>query len=197
MSSFRDATTTVWRAVKYVCQPPTAPPVVSTRNRFILTVLSGTDTSGDRYMSLDPLAPPVSAGYAPAEVPLYPDRATVETEYETAEREGTAFFAIERYEEGFAITYDLLPAGSELSEPALAELDERITREVEGIVGDDSRPTTEVSRSIGDSLGQLSFFAREETAREIAAVVSTIVLDDANWVTATPPDSAGSAYRTN
>jgi hypothetical protein len=141
----------------------------------------------------------VSAGYAPTEVPLYEDRETVEREYETAQHEGTPFFAIERYEEGFAITYDLLPAGFELSQPALAELDEQVTRELEAIVGDEGRATTEVSRSIGDSLGQLSFFASEDTAREVAATVSVIVLDEANWVTASPPDSAssGSAYRQN
>lgn len=139
----------------------------------------------------------MSAGYAPTEVPLYADRETVEREYETAQREGTPFFAIERYEEGFAITYDLLPAGSELAEPALAELDERVTREVEAIVGDERRATTEVSRSIGDSLGQLSFFASEESAREVAATISVIVLDEANWVAASPPDGADSAHRRN
>jgi hypothetical protein len=139
----------------------------------------------------------VPAGYAPTEVPLYRDRETVEREYETAQREGTPFFAIERYEEGFAITYDLLPAGSELAAPALAELDEQVTRELEAVVGDESNATTEVSRSIGDSLGQLSFFAREDTAREVAATISVIVLDEANWVAASPPEDTGSTYRQN
>lgn len=129
------------------------------------------------------------AGYTPSEVPLYETRTTVEQQYQAAQADQQPFFAIEQYEEGYAITYDLLPADSELAEPAVSELDERVTREVESIVGDGSRPTTEVSRSIGKSLGQLSFFVSEESAREIAATISTLVLDDANWVPASPPDS--------
>lgn len=129
------------------------------------------------------------AGYAPAEVPLYENRSTVEEQYQAAEIDNEPFFAIEQYDEGFAITYDLLPADSELAEPAVSELDERVTREVESIVGDESRPTAEVSRSIGNSLGQLSFFVSEESAREVAATISVLVLDDANWVPASPPES--------
>lgn len=129
------------------------------------------------------------AGYAPSEVPLYETRATVDEQYEVAETNDTPFFAIEQYEDGFAITFDLLPANAELAEPAVSELDERVTRDIEEIVGDDSRPATEVSRSIGNSLGQLSFFLSEESAREVAATISTFVLDEANWVEASPPDS--------
>ncbi|WP_250137778.1 hypothetical protein [Halorientalis salina] len=132
------------------------------------------------------------AGYAPSEVPLYENRETVEAQYQAAESDETPFFAVEQYEEGFAVTYDLLPAGSELAEPVVSELDERVTREVEAIVGDESRPTTEVSRSVGASLGQLSFFVSEESAREVAATVSTLVLDEANWVPASPPDQGSS-----
>jgi len=136
-------------------------------------------------------------GYEPSEVPLYGDRATVEREYADAESAGRPFFAIERYEEGYAITYDLLPAGAQLAEPAVSELDERVTRVVEGLVGDDARETTEVSRSIGDSLGQLSFFDSEDGAREVAATVSVVVLDENNWVAASPPSDAGDAFRSN
>lgn len=132
----------------------------------------------------------VSAGYAPDEVPLYENRPAVEQEYQAAETEQVPFFAIEQYEEGFAITYDLLPADAELAEPVVSELDERVTREVESIVGDESRPTTEVSRSIGNSLGQLSFFVSEESARTVAAAMSVLVLDENNWVAASPPDSS-------
>lgn len=137
------------------------------------------------------------SGYEPSEVPLYGDRETVEAEYAAAEEAARPFFAIERYEEGYAITYDLLPAGYQLAEPAVSELDERTRRAVEDVVGDESRPTTEVSRSIGASLGQLSFFQREESAREIAAAISVIALDENNWVTASPPSDAGDAFRTN
>jgi hypothetical protein len=136
-------------------------------------------------------------GYEPSAVPLYGDRATVEQQYAAAEAAERPFFAIERYEEGYAITYDLLPAGAQLAEPAVSELDERVTRVVEGLVGDDARETTEVSRSIGDSLGQLSFFDGEDGAREVAATISVIVLDEDNWVAAAPPGDAGDTFRTN
>jgi hypothetical protein len=134
----------------------------------------------------------VQAGYEPDEVPLYDDQETLETEYATAEAEGRPFFAVERYEEGYAVTYDLLPTGMELASPATSEVGERLTREVEDIVGDERMPTTEVSRTVGESLGHVAFFEREQSARRVAAVVSTIVLDEANWVEATPPESAQS-----
>ena len=140
------------------------------------------------------------SGYEPSAVPLYEDREAVEDAYAAAEANERPFFAVERYEEGFAITYDLLPAGFQLSEPAVSELDERSVRAVEDVVGDESRPTAEVSRSIGDSLGQLSFFDREESAREVAAAVSVIVLDEDNWVPASPPSGPGGpgdAFRQN
>lgn len=126
-------------------------------------------------------------GYDPREVPLYGDRETVEREYETAQREGKPFFAVEAYEDGYAVTYDLLPAGHQLAPPTASEVDERLTREIEAIVGDETLPTTEVSRSVSASLGNVSFFQREESARRVAAVISTLVLDEANWVEASPP----------
>jgi hypothetical protein len=129
----------------------------------------------------------VPAGYEPQEVPLYEDRETVEAEYADAERAGEPFLAVERYEEGYAVTYDLLPANKELSPPAASEVGERLTREVEDIVGDERMPTTEVSRSVSASLGHVAFFGRERSARRVAAVVSSIVLDEANWVEAASP----------
>jgi hypothetical protein len=132
----------------------------------------------------------VTAGYDPEAVPIYEDRAAVEAAYARAEREREPFFGVETYEEGYAVTYDLLPAGKQLAPPAYAEVGERITREVEAIVGDDSLPTTEVSRTVGESLGNVSFFQREASARRVAATVSQLVLDEANWVAATPPDTA-------
>ncbi|SEP09001.1 hypothetical protein SAMN05216388_103224 [Halorientalis persicus] len=148
-------------------------------------------------MTLDALRPDVSEGYAPEEVPLYRDLDTRDEQYERAQDSAEPFFAVEQYEEGYAVTYDLLPAGFQLAEPARQELDERLTRAVEGIVGDADRPTTEVSRTVGDSLGNVSFFGREDSAREVAAVISTIVLDENNWVTGQPPDATGPDPRRN
>lgn len=129
-------------------------------------------------------------GYDPADVPLYEDRATVEKEYRRAEREGRPFFAVEAYDEGYAVTFDLLPAGKQLSAPVESEVGERLTRELEEIVADESLPTTEVSRSVSASLGHISFFGREESARRVAATLSPLVLDEANWVPAQQPDDA-------
>lgn len=137
-------------------------------------------------------------GFEPSEIPCYEDADERDAAYERAEREGTPFFAVERYDEGYAVTYDLLPAGWELSKPARKELDERLTRELEDVVGDESVPTHEVSKSVGDSLGNISLFERERTARRVAAVAARIALDESNWVEASPPEEAtGTEFRRN
>ena len=130
-------------------------------------------------------------GYEPREVPLYGDRETVERKYSEAEREGEPFFAVEQYDEGYAVTYDLLPAGHQLAPTTATEVRERLTREVEDIVGDEGLPTREVSKSVSASLGNVSFFQREQSARRVAAVISTLVLDEANWVDADVPNQPG------
>jgi hypothetical protein len=136
--------------------------------------------------------------YAPGDVPLYEDQRAREDGYRRAERERDPFFAVERYEDGYAVTYDLLPAGKELSKPARKELDERLTRKVEDLVGDPSVSTDEVSKTVSESLGSVSLFEREETAREVAAFLAHTVLDEDNWVEASPPDpSAGVEFRQN
>jgi len=135
-------------------------------------------------------------GYDPSDVPVYEDTAARDEAYHRAERESTPFLAVERYEGGYAVTYDLLPAGHELSRPTRKELNERLTKKVEAVVGD-AGPTTEVSKTVGESLGSVSLFAREETAREVAALVSRFVLDESNWVEASPPDSGGVDPRRN
>jgi len=132
----------------------------------------------------------VSDGYEPAEIPLYEGQAAVDEAYAAAERNREPFLAIEQYDQGYAVTYDLLPAGYQLAPTARKEVTERLTREVESIVADDALPTAEVSRSVSDSLGHVSFFGREDSARRVAAVLSPLVLDETNWVEATPPDSA-------
>lgn len=128
--------------------------------------------------------------YDPADVPLCPDREAVEKQYSRAEREREPFFAVEAHEDGYAVTYDLLPAGAQLVDSAHDDATACITAEVEAIVGDESLPTTEVSRSVSPSLASISLFRREESARRVAAAVSEIVLDRANWETATPPADA-------
>lgn len=127
----------------------------------------------------------------PSAVPLYEGREAVEEMYAQAQRDGTPFFGIEEYEQGYAVTYDLLPADSELAPPTHKEIEVRLTSEIEAIVGDESLPTVEVSKSVSDSLGNISFFEREESARRVAASVAGLVLDEANWVEMTPPDGAG------
>lgn len=130
----------------------------------------------------------MSVGYEPSEVPVCEDEGVRDEAYRRAEREGEPFFAVERYDDGYAVTYDLLPAGQELSRPARKELDERLTREVESLVDDPAVPTAEVATTVGESLGTVSLFEREQTARKVAALVSRTVLDEANWVEASPPD---------
>jgi hypothetical protein len=137
----------------------------------------------------------VPVGYEPPEVPLYETREVLEAEYAAAERDGEPFFAVEAYEEGYAVTYDLLPVGKELAPPATSEVGELLTREIEDIVGDERMPTTEVSRSVSASLGHIAFFRREHSARRVAATISTVVLDEANWVEATPPQNTPETRR--
>jgi hypothetical protein len=139
----------------------------------------------------------VTQGYDPSEVPLYKGRDGVEEGYAAAQREGVPFFAVEAYEEGYAVTYDLLPAGRQLAPTAHQEVAERLTREVEDVVGDESLPTAEVSRSVSASLGNVSLFGREDTARRVAAAISAVVLDEANWVAAEPPERAPAGDRRN
>jgi len=152
---------------------------------------------GNNYIGPTPLLRDVTQGYDPAEVPLYEGREAVEEGYAAAQRERAPFFAVEAYEEGYAVTYDLLPAGRQLAPTAHREVAERLTREVEAVVGDESLPTAEVSRSVSASLGNVSFFGREDSARRVAAAISDVVLDETNWVEAKPPEGAPTGDRRN
>ena len=120
----------------------------------------------------------------PPEIPLYEGQQAIEEAYHAAETDAVPFFAVERYEEGYAVTFDLLPAGKQLAPTARKEVQTRLTHEIEQIVGDSSLPTAEVSKSVNDSLGSISLFDREESARRVARAVAPIVLDEANWVDA-------------
>lgn len=121
------------------------------------------------------------------QIPVYDGREAVEVGYAAAEREGVPFFGIERYEEGFAVTYDLLPAGQQLVPTARKEVAVRLTNELEAIVADEELATTEASKSVNDSLGNISLLESEAGARRVAAAIAPIVLDDANWETAEQP----------
>lgn len=114
-------------------------------------------------------------------IPVYDGREAVETGYATAQREEIPFFGIERYEEGYAVTYDLLPAGKQLAPTARKEVEVRLTTELEDIVGDEQLATIEVSKSVNDSLGNVSFLSSEASARRVARAIAPIVLDEANW----------------
>lgn len=125
--------------------------------------------------------------YTLSDVPLYEEQAARDEGYRTAQREGRPYLAVERYEEGYAVTYDLLPADAELSPPVHKELGERVRQTVEDIVGDESRATVEVSQSISASLGNIGIFQRERTAREVAVVVAQLALEEDNWVEPSQP----------
>lgn len=127
---------------------------------------------------------PPETPLSPSDVPLYEDPSRRDQQYRAAEREGRPYLAIECYEGGYAVTYDLLPADAELSGPAHKELSERIRRTVEDIVGDERRATAEVSQSVSASLGNIGIFHSERTAREVAVVVGRFALDEHNWVEA-------------
>jgi hypothetical protein len=116
-----------------------------------------------------------------AEIPVHDGQAAVEQAYAEAEREGVPFVAIERYEEGYAFTYDLLPAGERLTPANRDRVQSLLTTELETIVGDSDSATTEAAKSVNDSLGQVSLFASESEARQIAEAVVPVVLNPDNW----------------
>ncbi|WP_201289145.1 hypothetical protein [Halovenus carboxidivorans] len=115
------------------------------------------------------------------QIPVYSGKAAVEAGYAQAQQEGVPFFGIEEYEEGYAVTYDLLPADEQLAPTARKEVQTRLTAEVEDIVGDSELATVEVSKSVNDSLGNVSLLETEASARRIARAIAPIVLDAANW----------------
>lgn len=118
-------------------------------------------------------------------IPLYEGQQAIERAYYQAENEDRPYLAVERYESGYGLTFDLLPAGKELTPTAQMEVQTRVTHEVEALVGDDAVPVVEVSQSVNDSLGSISLFDREESAKRVARAIAPIVLDSANWTDAT------------
>jgi hypothetical protein len=132
-------------------------------------------------MWLDPLPTAVTSTADSPEIPVHEGQDAIEQAYSRAEREGVPFVAIERYDEGYAFTYDLLPAGKRLTPAIQKEVKLRLTTELEDVVGSNTA-TTELSKSVSDTLGHVSLFAGEAEARQVARAVAPIVLDDANWL---------------
>lgn len=120
-------------------------------------------------------------GLAPSEITIFHEREGRGDVYNEAEREGRPFLVIDAKDSGFSVTYDLLPTGHHLTEEAREELEERVTAEVDAILDDENLPTDEIGYSVGDTLGNVFFFKQEDTARNVASVISRIVLDDENW----------------
>jgi len=114
-------------------------------------------------------------------IPVFDGKAAVEAGYAQAQQRGVPFFGIEEYEEGYAVTYDLLPADEQLAPTARKEVETRLTAELEEIVGDEELATAEVSKSVNDSLGNVSLFETEASARRVARAIAPVVLDTANW----------------
>ena len=115
------------------------------------------------------------------EIPVYEGQEAIKQAYDRAERDGVPFVAIERYEEGYAFTYDLLPAGKRLTPAVEKEVTVRLTDILEDIVAAESGPV-EVSKSVSDSLGHVSLFDSESQARQAARAIAPVVLDEANWL---------------
>lgn len=119
---------------------------------------------------------------SPEEIPVYEGQAAVERAYTQAQQSQRPFFGIEQYEEGYAVTYDLLPANAKLTRPAARELQVQLTSELEAIVGDADLPSVEVGKSVSQELGNVSLLDSREAAIRVAQVVAAIALDETNWV---------------
>ena len=116
-----------------------------------------------------------------SEIPVFEGKQAVETAYTSAERNREPFFGIEHYDEGYVVTYDLLPVDRKLTLTAETTVRRALTAEIEAIVGDSDLATAEVSPSVNDSLGNISILASEASARRVAATIAPLVLDRENW----------------
>lgn len=119
-------------------------------------------------------------GLAPSEVTIFHEREGRGEFYSEAEREGRPFLVIDEKESGYSVTCDLLPTGHHLTEEAREELEERVSAEVEAILLDEDLPTQDLTYSVGDTLCNVGFFEREQTARDVAAMISRAVMDEDN-----------------
>jgi hypothetical protein len=123
------------------------------------------------------------------EIPLYETDASREVAYGEAQESGQPYLAVESHDDAFAVVYDLLPAGAQLTSDAHDELVATVTDEIEGVVADPQADTVEVSHSVGLALGSLAGIADEATARSLAGTVAAVVLEETNWTTYQPQSS--------
>jgi hypothetical protein len=123
-----------------------------------------------------------------AEIPVYEDPDVRDRQYAAAESTGDPYLAVERVKAGYAVTFDLLPAGVQLTPEARDGVRERLHAEVESVVGDADRPERELSHNLGPALGSVAAFQEVDSARAVAAALAEVVLEEANWEPHEPPD---------
>lgn len=124
----------------------------------------------------------------PDEIPVYDDPAARDGAYERAEAAAVPYLAVERVAAGYAVTFDLLPAGAQLSAPARQGVRDRLHAEVETVVGDAEAPETELTHNLGPALGSVAAFEDTTRAQAVAAALAEVVLAEANWEAHEPPD---------
>ncbi|MCT9098518.1 hypothetical protein [Haloarchaeobius sp. HME9146] len=121
------------------------------------------------------------SSHTPESVPVCRTEDEHRAAYTKANRDGEPLFVVDEEEHGFSLAYDLIPTGNRLTAEAKAELKERGTARVEELVEGDESETTQLHHSFGNAMGNVFYFAEERVAREFAATVSEIVLDETNW----------------
>ncbi|WP_267641682.1 hypothetical protein [Haloarchaeobius amylolyticus] len=129
------------------------------------------------------------SSHTPDSVPVCRTEDEHRAAYAKANREGTALFVVDEEEHGFSLAYDLIPTGQRLTADARDELKAFGTDRVETLVEGEESETTQLHHSFGAAMGNVFYFAEEHVAREFAADVSEIVLDETNW----EPDPDGAA----
>jgi hypothetical protein len=131
----------------------------------------------------------MSNAHTPESVPVCRTEDEHRAAYTRANRDGSPLFVVDEEEHGFSLAYDLIPTGNRLTDEARAELKDFGVTRVEAIVEGEESETTQLHHSFGNAMGNVFYFAEERVAREFAATVSEIVLDEDNW----EPDPDGAA----
>lgn len=124
---------------------------------------------------------------SPDEIPVYEDPDVRDRHYHEAEAAGEPYLAVERVEAGYAVTFDLMPAGAQLTAPAREALRDRLHEEVETVVGDAAAPETELSHTLGPALGSIAAFESATAAAAVAAALAPVLLAESNWETYRQP----------
>jgi hypothetical protein len=145
-------------------------------------------TEGDSHKALRPVIGDMPESPGAAEIPVYEDPDVRDRQYAAAESASDPYLAVERVQVGYAVTFDLLPAGAQLTPEAREGVRDRLHAEVETVVGDADRPERELSHNLGPALGSVAAFQDEDAARAVAAALAEVVLEEANWEPHEPPD---------